>query len=140
MRYRVVAVTAFLCLAACSPGPPHRADATLYGVHLRVTLTPAHAYLAEYTRQLEATRDGHTEKRELFMDSGGYAWIVIRTRAGQLEVVDLGGVQYAAPVKAAPASPQYLGRFDFNAQRRYTFIPASADATDPSVAFDDLKP
>ena len=112
----------------------------MFGVHLRVSLTPAHAYLAEYSRQLEVTRDGQTERRKLFGDSGGYPWVVVRTRAGQLEVVDLGGVQYAVQIGGAPTSPQYVGRFDFDAQQRYSFIPASVDAHDPSAAFDDLKP
>jgi len=138
--YRSVAVVALLLLAACSRGPAHVAEATLLGVHLRVVLAPAHPYLAEYSRQLEVTRDGQTQKMELFGDSGGYAWVVVRTRAGQLEIVDLGGVEYSVPVGGIAASPQYLGRFDFDAQRRYSFIPASDDPRDPSAAFDNLKP
>ena len=135
-----IAFVALLFLASCSRGPTHVAEATLFGVHLRVSLTPAHAYLAEYSRQLEVTRDDQIQRRELFGDSGGYPWIVVRTRAGQLEVVDLGGVQYAVPIDGAPTSPQYVGRFDFDAQQRYSFISAAADSTDPSAAFDDLKP
>ena len=104
-----IAFVALLCLASCSRGPTHVAEATLLGVHLRISLTPAHGYLAEYKRQLEVTRDGKTEKRELFDDSGAYAWVVVRARGGQLEVYDLGGVQFAVPISGLPMSPQYLG-------------------------------
>ena len=140
MPYRAFAIVALLLNAACSHGPAHVAEVTLFGVRLCVSLTPAHLYLAEYSRQLEVTRGRQAQKKELFGDSGGYAWVVVRTRAGQLEVVDLGGVEYTVPVSEASASPQYLGRFDFDARRRYSFIPASVDATDPSAAFDAPKP
>ena len=140
MPYRAFAIFALSFLGACSRGPAHEAEVTLFDIQLRVSLSPAHPYLAEYSRQLEVTRAGQTQRKELFGDSGGYAWVVVRTRAGQLEVVDLGGVEYAVPVGGASASPQYLGRFDFDRQRRYSFIPVSSDATDPSAAFDDLKP
>jgi len=98
-----------------------------------------HPYLAEYRRWVEVTHDGKAEKKEVFADSGGYAWIVIRIRAGYLEVYDLGGVEFAIPVSGAADSKQYLGRFDFDAQQNYTFIPASVDPTDPSIPFDREK-
>jgi len=133
-RFHIIALAA-LSLTACSRHPSYFAEATLHGVHLKVSLTAMHPYLAEYRRFVEVTSGGKTERKEVFADSGGYAWIVVRARAGNLEVYDLGGVEFFVPAGGAPDTEQYLGRFDFDAQHNYVFIPASADRTDPSIPF-----
>jgi hypothetical protein len=121
-------------LAGCSPGGPHVAEATVAGVDIKVTLTPMHAYLAEYTRVVEVSRGSTRERKEISPDSGGYAWVVLRSRDGQLELHDVTGVALSIPLSEPALPDQYLGRFDFDPRRVYTFIPASADPNDPAAA------
>jgi hypothetical protein len=133
-------LVSFLALASCSR-PERVAEATVEGVHIKVLLAPMHPYLAEYRRWVEVAHDGKTEKKEVFADTGGYGWIVIRRSGDKLEVYDLGGVEFAIPVRGVASSgKQYLGRFDFDAQQRYVFIPASLDSRDPSIPFHTEKP
>jgi hypothetical protein len=131
----------FAILTSCSKTAAPIAEATVDGVHMKVWLAPMHPYLAEYRRWVEVAYAGKTEKKEVFADSGGYSWIVVRRRADNLELYDLGGVEFTIPVPSAASSGrQYLGRFDFDAQQKYVFISASIDNNDPSVPFDKEKP
>ncbi|SRR6266487_258515 len=110
-------------------------------VHIQVWFAPMHPYLAEYRRWVEVAYDGRTQKKEVFADTGGYSWIVLRHRDGNLEVYTMGGTEFAIPVRGvASSAKEYLGRFDFDAQHRYTFIPSLVDSRDPSIPFDTEKP
>ena len=134
MTRLLMIVLCAVALAGCSRGAPHVAEATVAGVHIRVTLTPMHAYLAEYTRVVEVSHGSTRERKEISADTGGYAWVVLHAHNGQLQLHDVTGVALSVPMSSAHVADQYLGRFDFNRQREYTFIPASADPNDPAAA------
>ena len=125
-----------LWLTGCSRDSSHVADATVGGVHITVALTPMHAYLAEYTRVVKVSFGSTRETKEISPDSGGYAWVVLRARSGNLELHDVTGMALSVPLADPRMVDQYLGRFDFDRQRKYTFIPASEDPDDPAAALD----
>lgn len=119
-------------LSGCAVNYDHVAETTIEDVTVRVGLKHSHPYLAEYKRFLEVERAGKVEKKEIFPDTGGYAWVVVADDRGSLEVKDLDGVQFSVPLPASTTKTRkYLGHFDFDAKRVYRFIPASADRREP---------
>ena len=55
----------------------NRVDGELFGRFedtVPVGLKHMHPFLAEYKRFLEDEGDGEVEKKEIFPDTGGYAW------------------------------------------------------------------
>jgi len=121
-----------LALSGCSAAYDHVADTTVEGIIVRVGLKHSHPFLAEYKRTLEIKHVGQLQKKEIFPDTGGYAWVVIADDRGRLEVKDLDGVQFSMPLPSSTtASRKYLGKFDFDAKRVYRFIPASSDPHEP---------
>lgn len=121
-----------LSLSGCVASYDHIAETTVEGVTVRVGLKHSHPYLAEYKRFLEIERGGKVEKKEIFPDTGGYAWVVVADDRGRLEVKDLDGVQFSAPLPASTAKARkYLGHFDFDGKRVYRFISSSDDPREP---------
>jgi hypothetical protein len=121
-----------LALSGCSADYDHVAETAIEGVTVRVGLRHSHPFLAEYKRTLEIEHAGQIEKKEIFPDTGGYAWVVIADDRGRLEVRDLDGVQFSMPLKSSTAATRtYLGKFDFDSKRVYRFIPASSDPQEP---------
>ncbi|WP_415908658.1 hypothetical protein [Oleiharenicola sp. Vm1] len=98
---------------------------------IRVSLEPSHPYLAEYRKILEIEQAGVRRRKEMFQDSGGYAWVALINDHGRLDVRDLGGVQLSVGSTGTAEGREYLGRFDFDSARVYRFIPASEDAREP---------
>jgi hypothetical protein len=91
-----------------------------------------HPYLAEYKRFLEVEHDGRTDKKELFADTGGYAWVALINNRGILEVKTIDEVEYSLAMESLPKNMRlYLGRFDFDSGKNYKFIPASSDPNEP---------
>jgi hypothetical protein len=121
-----------LALSGCATKYDHVAETTIEGITVRVGLKHSHPYLAEYKRFLEVEHAGNVEKKEIFPDTGGYAWVVLADDRGSLEVKDLDGVQFSTPLPASTTKTRkYLGYFDFDAKRVYRFIPSSADPREP---------
>ena len=121
-----------LALSGCSAAYDHVAETTVEGIIVRVSLKHSHPFLAEYKRTLEIEHVGQLQKKKIFPDTGGYAWVVIADDRGRLEVKDLDGVQFSIPLPSSTtASRKYLGKFDFDAKRVYRFIPASSDTHEP---------
>jgi hypothetical protein len=121
-----------LVVSGCAADYDHVAETTVEGVTVHVGLKHSHPYLAEYKRFLEVERAGKVEKKEIFPDTGGYAWVVVADDCGSLEVKDLDGVQFSTPLATSTTKTRkYLGHFDFDAKGVYRFIPASADPREP---------
>jgi hypothetical protein len=121
-----------LLLSGCAAEYDHVAETTVEGITVRVGLKHSHPFLAEYKRFLEIERAGKAEKKEIFPDTGGYAWVVVADDRGSLEVKDLDGVQFSTPLSASASNVRkYLGHFNFDGNRVYRFIPASVDPREP---------
>ena len=127
--------TFLLCLlvvSGCGAQYDYVAETKVEGLTVRVGLKHMHPFLAEYKRFLDVEGDGKVEKKEIFPDTGGYAWVVVAADRGSLEVKDIGGVQFSRPLAATTRKKrEYLGRFDFDAKKDYRFIPASSDPQEP---------
>jgi hypothetical protein len=121
-----------LILSGCAAKYDHVAETTVEDFTVRVGLKHSHPFLAEYKRFLEVEHAGRVQKKEIFPDTGGYAWVVLADDRGNLEVKDLADVQFSAPLRASTAKTRkFLGHFDFDAKRVYRFIPASVDPREP---------
>jgi hypothetical protein len=121
-----------LALSGCAVKYDHVAETTVGSVTVRVGLKHSHPYLAEYKKFLEVESAGKIEKKEIFPDTGGYAWVVVADDRGSLEVKDFDGVQFSAPLATSSTKTRkYLGHFGFDEKRVYRFIPASADPREP---------
>jgi len=121
-----------LVLPGCAAKYDHVAQTTVEGITVRIGLKHSRPFLTEYKRFLEVERAGRVEKKEIFPDTGGYAWVVIADDRGNLKVTDLAGVQFSMPLPASTSKTRkYLGHFDFDTKRVYRFIPASTDPREP---------
>lgn len=107
------------------------AEAEIGGITFRVGLIHSHPYLAEYKRFLEIEHAGEMHRKEIFPDTGGYAWVAVVNNCGVLEIIDLNGVQLSKELTPLISERKYLGRFDFDHQKIYRFIPASVDPIEP---------
>ena len=133
---RVIFLIIAFSLGACSGRYDRIAETSVSGTLVRVGLKHSHPFLAEYKKFLEVERASGTTKKELFPDSGGYAWVALADDHGTIEVRDFGGVQYSIASGPKTETRLYLGRFDFDPKRVYRFIPASEDPQEPpNVAF-----
>jgi hypothetical protein len=122
---------ALLALTGCGDSYDHVSTTNIEDMVVRVTLKHSHPFLAEYKRSLEIVRLGKSEKKEIFPDTGGYAWVTLAVEQGTLEVRDVGGIQHLARLAGNEGQRKYLGRFDFDARKAYRFIPASEDPREP---------
>lgn len=120
-----------LMWSACAGKYDHMAQTVVHDTVVRVGLKHSHPFLAEYKRFLEIERSGKTELREIFPDTGGYAWVAIVNNCGRLEISDIGGEQFSSELMIGTTKREYLGRFDFDQQKIYSFIPASAEPREP---------
>jgi len=111
-------------------------------VTLAVSLLSTHPFLAEFKRELLVTRaNTPPTTTELFPDTGGYALVNLYRRSdGQLLVRTIGDDSYVVdptgeiktiPAIGASSTDAYLGAFDWDAQKRWRFIPASEAAEMP---------
>jgi hypothetical protein len=131
---RILLLVVTLALTACSAEYDHIAQTEVSGIIIRVDLKHSHPFLAEYKKFLEVEYAGSKKKKEIFQDTGGYAWVALNVEHGALEVRDLDGLQYSIPLRQNAEAPRrYLGRFDFDQKRTYRFIPASEDPHEPPV-------
>ncbi|MBX3736555.1 MAG: hypothetical protein KF715_07700 [Candidatus Didemnitutus sp.] len=120
--------------SSCRAGYDHCAETKVGGITIRVGLERSHPWLAEYRKFLEIEQAGVLRRKEIFQDSGGYAWVTLFDDHGRFEVRDLDDVQFTATLNHHAATRKYLGRFDFDLRRTYRFIPASEDAREPKVS------
>lgn len=131
MRHAVLFLLS-LSFVGCSVKYDYVAETKIEGFILRIGLKHSHPFLAEYKRVLEVERDGRVEKKEIFPDTGGNAWVAVVDDRGRLELRDLGGIQFSDKLpSSARKHREYLGRFDFDAKKSYRFIPASSDPREP---------
>ncbi|WP_221031946.1 hypothetical protein [Actomonas aquatica] len=116
----------------CAAKYDYVAQTTVEGITVRVGLKHSHPFLAEYKRFLEVEHAGEFEKKEIFPDTGGFAWLVIADNRGALEVTSIGGIEFSEALLASGRKQRdYLGRFDFDAKKVYRFIPSSEDRREP---------
>ena len=122
-----------LAMAAisCSQRYDHSAQTEIDGIIFRVGLMHSHPYLAEYKRFLEIEHAGEIQRKEIFPDTGGYAWVAVVNNCGNLEIIDINGVQFSKELTPLISERKYWGRFDFDLQKIYRFIPASVDPIEP---------
>ena len=122
-----------LFLADCSDSCEYQATQNIDHALIRVCLKPlSWSWHAEFKKFLEVEHAGKTEKKELFPDTGGYAWVALVNNYGTLEVRTLDGVEYSIATDTLPKNMRlYLGRFDFDSGHNFTFIPASSDPHEP---------
>lgn len=133
-----------LLLPACNSDRPEHAEVDLptAGIHLRVTRTATHPFLARYrlTLQVEGPH-GCIGTAELFPDTG-YAGRRNLYQQGSDAIIVLG--EYDARViegqgctvrlvefQSLGGQSTFLGSFDVDGQKRWRYFPAAARAERP---------
>jgi hypothetical protein len=127
-------ILTWLAMTACSESCVYEATQRVEDVNVRVCLKPLSYWSphAEYKKFLEVEHAGQIQKKELFPDSGGYAWVALINNHGVLEVKTIDEIEYSLPINSLPKNTRlYLGRFDFDSGRNYKFIPALSDPHEP---------
>lgn len=130
-----------LLLSACNSDRPEPAEVDLptAGIHLRITRTATHPFLARYrlTLQIEGPQ-GCSGTAELFPDTG-YAGRRNLYQQGSGAIIVLG--QYDAQVidaqscsvrlvefQSLAGQATFLGAFDVDAQKRWRYVPSEVRA------------
>lgn len=115
---------------------------------MRVVLTSSHPFLAEYDRAFTIEREGRAiaEEVSIFPDTGGYAFINLYHAGSAVVVQPMGNDEYHVDLKTGhvttrplgrPPDAKFLGAFDFDEDRRWTFMPATA-RSEKQVGVPDL--
>jgi hypothetical protein len=122
------------CLTGCSESCDYEATQKVDRVNVRICLKHLPWSLhAEFKKLLKVEHEGQLDEKELFPDSGGYAWVALINNHGILEVKTIDDIEYSLPMSTLPKNMRlYLGRFDFSGDE-YRFIPASSDPDEPEI-------
>ena len=123
-------------MVACSRSCVYAATQRIEDVEIRICLTPLSywSWRSEFKKFLEVERAGKIERKELFPDTGGYAWVALINNHGVLELKTVDDIEYSIPIETLPKDMRlYLGRFDFDSGKNYKFIPALSDPHEPEV-------
>lgn len=138
-RWLIIASLLALTLAGCGQAK-YQAEYTLprSGCTLAVALRDSHPFLAEYERELFfGASQGPRSRVEMFPDTGGYALgnlyrlnptsYLIRTMGNDEYWIDLRRCEISARSMQEEVAPgaQFVGCFDFAADRSWRFLSAS---------------
>ncbi len=133
-----------LLLSACNSDRPEQADVdvTTVGLHLNLTRTATHPFLARYRLTLQIERPqgcaataelfpdiGYVGRRNLYQQASG-AIIVL----GQYDarVIEPGSCTIRlAEFQSLVGQATFLGAFDVDAQKRWRYVPSSVRAERP---------
>ena len=127
-------ILTLVAMTACSESCVYEASQRVEDVNVRICLNPLSYWspLAEYKKFLEVEHAGQIQKKELFPDTGGYAWVALINNHGVLEIKTVDDIEFSIPLNTDLKSMRlYLGRFDFDAGNNYHFISASSDPHEP---------
>ena len=148
MRATIIGVIA---IVACSATERY-AEADLPGAGVVVGVRPIHShpFLAEYDRELISTTLDGPQTQEIFPDTGGYPLVnVYRQGTSSFLLLTKGDHQYSVDARDGtlttrrarttqvdrpdggfsihhlpPNGSEFVGAFDFDAEREWRFIPA----------------
>jgi hypothetical protein len=94
-----IPIIVFSLMAGCSEPREYEAQQSFDNVKVRVCLKPlSWSWHAEFKKFLEVEHAGNIEKKELFPDTGGYAWVALINNYGVLEVKTLSRVDEVVAV------------------------------------------